>query len=117
MTLIFCFVSFYSDCVNSANESITLTGSPQSQGIGKIDEYKVGDVYYYLNAEDDRVDDEAHPNHTAPILAIVSDSFWLFSTSDKPVYEISTGWNGTLQKNFPEMVQRLRAQNAEGGRR
>ncbi|GHU20318.1 hypothetical protein FACS189472_11450 [Alphaproteobacteria bacterium] len=99
--------AFFADPVNSSNESITLTGSPQSQGVGDYAAHKGGDVYYYLNAENDTTDDEAHKNHTAPILAIVSDSFWLFTTTDRPTYEIATGWNETLAKHFPEVMSRL----------
>jgi hypothetical protein len=99
--------AFFSDPVNSANESITLTGSPQSQGMGDSTAKTGGDVYYYLNSENDRVDDEAHKNHTAPILAVVSDTFWLFSTKDRPIYEIGLSWNECLAKNYPEVLQRL----------
>ncbi|GHU19232.1 hypothetical protein FACS189472_08720 [Alphaproteobacteria bacterium] len=99
--------AFFSDPVNSSNESITLTGSPQVQGIQDAEHKTGGDTYYYLNAEDDQVDDEAHHNHTAPILAIVSDTFWLFTTTDRPVYEISAGWNETLGKHYPDVLRRL----------
>jgi hypothetical protein len=40
--------AFFADPVNSANESITLTGSPQSQGIGNAATRQGGgDVYFY----------------------------------------------------------------------
>ncbi|GHU18849.1 hypothetical protein FACS189472_07770 [Alphaproteobacteria bacterium] len=99
--------AFFADPVNSTNESITLTGSPQSQGIGDGEIGKGGDVYYYLNAEDDQKDDEAHKNHTAPILAVVSDTFWMFSTTERPVYEVAAGWNETLAKHYPDVLRRL----------
>jgi hypothetical protein len=99
--------AFFADPVNSANESITLTGGPQAQGIGDPVNKTGGDVYYFLNAENDQTDDEAHKNHTAPILAVVSDTFWLFSTKERPLYEIGMTWNECLAKNFPQVLQRL----------
>jgi hypothetical protein len=99
--------AFFADPVNSANESITLTGSPQEQGLGDPVTKTGGDVYYYLNAESDGADDEAHKNHTAPILAVVSDTFWMFSTSDRPVYEIGLTWNECLAKHHPDVLQKL----------
>ncbi|GHU21436.1 hypothetical protein FACS189472_14110 [Alphaproteobacteria bacterium] len=101
------FNAFFADPVNSTNESITLTGSPQVQGIQDTEHKTGGDTYYYLNAEGDQVDDEAHHNHTAPILAIVSDSFWLFTTTERPTYEIAAGWNETLMKHYPDVLRRL----------
>jgi hypothetical protein len=101
--------AFFADPVNSANESITLTGSPQSQGIGDDTIKQGGDVYYYLNAEDDQTDDEAHKNHTSPILSVISDTFWIFSSKDKPVYETSLSWNECLIKHYPQVYQRLMA--------
>jgi hypothetical protein len=99
--------AFFSDPVNSKNESITLTGSPQAQGIGDASVGQGGDVYYYLNAEDDTVDDPAHHNHTCPILAVVSDTFWLFNFGSRPMYEVSNSWNETLARNFPQVFAKL----------
>jgi hypothetical protein len=64
-------------------------------------------VYYYTNRENDQTDDEAHKNKTPPILAIVSDSFWFFSTGQRGVYEKATSWNETLARHFPAVFQRL----------
>jgi hypothetical protein len=103
--------AFFADPVNSANESITLTGSPQAQGMGDVALRQGGDIYYHLNAEDDQVDDAAHRNHTAPILAAVSDTFWLFLANDKPIYETGLTWNECLAKHYPAILQRLIAAN------
>jgi hypothetical protein len=92
--------AFFSDPVNSSQETIQLTGSPQTQGMD-------GDVYYYLNAEGDTADDEAHKNHTPPILGIVSDSYWFFSVGERAVYEKAVGWNESLAKHFPSVFKRL----------
>jgi hypothetical protein len=75
--------------------------------MGDVHTLSGDDVYYYLNAENDLVDDEAHKNHTCPIIAIVSDTFWLFSTGDRPTYEIGMSWNECLAKNFPDIFRRL----------
>jgi hypothetical protein len=76
--------AFFSDPVNSASETITLTGSPQVQGTGE--EGSAGsDVYYYINAEG--MDDEI--NKSYPILGIASDTFWLFSSGQRAIYEIA----------------------------
>jgi hypothetical protein len=99
--------AFFSDPVNSTNESITLTGSPQSQGMGDFDANTGGDVYFFLNDESDSDDDDAHKNHTAPILSVVSDTFWLFTTTERPVYEIGMSWNECLAKHFPDVLRRL----------
>ena len=95
--------AFFSDPVDSANESISLTGSPQVQGMN-------GDVYYYLNDEFDTTDDDAHKNKACPILGIVSDTFWLFSSSSRCTYETALGWNECLQKFYPDVYQRLATQ-------
>jgi hypothetical protein len=96
--------AFFADPVTSASETITLVGSPQIQGDG--------DVYYNLAAENEP--DKA--NEARPILAITSDTFWLFSTSKPAVYEIVSTWNECLAKNFPNTLQILLDQAAQGRR-
>jgi hypothetical protein len=97
--------AFFADPVNSANETIMLTGSPQIQGLA-------GDDYYWLNAEDDMWTD--NKNKAQPILAVVSDTFWMFSTKERANYEITLTWNQCLSKYFPEVYQRLRSAFADG---
>jgi hypothetical protein len=87
--------AFFSDPVDSSNETIQLTGSPQAQGFA-------GDTYYYLARESETADNVV--NHTCPVLAIVSDSFWLFSANQRAVYEINSGWNEALAKHFPQRL-------------
>jgi hypothetical protein len=60
--------AFFADPVNSANETVMLTGSPQVQG-------SAGDVYYWLNTESDIGLD--YKNQASPIVAVVSDTFWM----------------------------------------
>jgi hypothetical protein len=97
--------AFFADPVNSANETIMLTGSPQIRGLA-------GDVYYWPNAEDDMSTD--NKNKAQPILAVVSDTFWMFSTKERADYEITLSWNQCLSKYFPEVNQRLSAAFSEG---
>jgi hypothetical protein len=92
--------AFFSDPVDSANETISLTGSPQVQGMN-------GDIYYYLNTDADTTGDDAHKNKACPIVAIVSDTFWLFSSRSRCTCEIALGWNECLQKFYPEVYNRL----------
>jgi chlorite dismutase len=92
--------AFFSDPVNSASETIMLTGSPQVQGLD-------GDIYYWLNAENDQSFD--NKNKATSILAVVSDTFWMFSTKERANYEIGISWNQCLGKHFPDVLQRLRS--------
>jgi hypothetical protein len=81
------------------------TGSPQVQCLA-------GDVYYWLNVENDQSVD--FKNKASPILAVVSDTFWMFSTKERANYEISLSWKQCLQKHFPAVLQRLMAAYGEG---
>jgi hypothetical protein len=89
--------AFFSDPVNSASETITLTGSPQEQGLG--------DIYYDISSENS----DAIINTSYPILCMVSDTFWFLSTGERASYEIALSWNECLAKNFPNVYQRLAA--------
>jgi hypothetical protein len=102
------------DVVNSMSENISLTGSPQSQGMENPADNKGGDTYYYLNTEnnDPSRDKTRFPvvvNTTAPILGIVSLTQWMFSVGQLAIYEISLTGNEALAKHFPEALQRLAA--------
>jgi hypothetical protein len=89
--------AFFSDPVNSASETITLTGSPQEQG--------EADVYYDVSSDNA----DAIVNSSYPILCMVSDTFWFFSSGQRASYEIALSWNECLAKNFPNVYQRLAA--------
>jgi hypothetical protein len=82
-----------------------LTGPPQIQGLAE-------NVYYWLGAEDDTSTD--NKNKAQPIPAVISDTFWMFSTKERAKYEITLTWNLRLSQYFPEVYQRLRAAFAEG---
>jgi prepilin-type processing-associated H-X9-DG protein len=53
-------------------------------------------------------------NKAQPILAVVSDTFWMFSTKERANYEITLTWNQCLSKHFPEVYNRLGAAFADG---
>ena len=91
--------AFFADPVNSASETISVTGGPQKQDDG--------DVYYDISAEDEPL----KINFTCPINAIVSDTFWFFSTGQRANYEIGLSWNECLAKNFPDVYRSLSASN------
>jgi hypothetical protein len=97
------------DVVNSMGETVSLTGSPQSQGIGDLTAGKGGDTYYYLNSENDVPADTNHArvNLTAPILGIVSLTQWFFSVDQLAIYEIALTGNEALARYFPNALQRL----------
>jgi hypothetical protein len=69
----------------------------------------VVDTYYILNRNGDQPTGQVDTiyNKTAPILCLVSDSFFLFATDRKAVYETSLTWNETFSRNYPEIYQRL----------
>jgi hypothetical protein len=89
--------AFFADPVNSSNETISVNGSPKKQ--------ELGDVYYILNAENDAL--ELKYNHAKPILIIVSDTFWMFSSKSRCQYVTDMSWNECLNKYYPDIYQRL----------
>ncbi|GHU21078.1 hypothetical protein FACS189472_13460 [Alphaproteobacteria bacterium] len=95
--------AFYSDPVKARNETISLTGHPSSPNDENLDK-KGGDPYYYLDAENHKKNEV---NKTAPILCIVSDTFWMFRVGERAVYDTTSTWNETLAKHYPEIFQRL----------
>jgi hypothetical protein len=67
------------------------------------------DTYYILNRNGDQPTgrNDTVFNKTAPILCLVSESFFLFATDRKAVYETSLTWNETFSKNYPNIYQQL----------
>jgi hypothetical protein len=90
----------FSDPANSNNESITLKGTPQKQ--------EMGDVYYILNVEDDNAD--LIYNRATPILVIISDTFWMLSSTSRAQYVNDMSWNQCLARFYPNVLQRLTGQ-------
>jgi hypothetical protein len=70
----------------------------------------VVDTYYVLNRNNEvpGVDGVQEINNkTAPILCLVSDSFFIFTSNRKAVYETTLTWNEAFSKNFPQIYNTL----------
>jgi hypothetical protein len=101
--------AFFFDGVFSRNETITLRASPLSIPNAAGD-MTVVDTYYVLNRNNDvpGVNGVQEINNkTAPILCLVSDSFFIFTSNRKAVYETTLTWNEAFAKNFPQICQSL----------
>jgi hypothetical protein len=55
----------------------------------------------------DNVQDNTFYNKTAPILCLVSYSFFIFATDKNAVYETSLTWNETFSRNYPDIYNRI----------
>jgi hypothetical protein len=62
------------------------------------------DTYYRLNRNDSVANDI---NTTAPIIALVSDSFFVFQTGKKAHYETTQTWNELFSTKFPSIYSQL----------
>jgi hypothetical protein len=100
--------AFFFDGVFSQNETITLRGNlltlTETDGT-----QNVVDTYYILKRNGDRPTGQADTifNRTAPILCLVSDSFFMFSTGKRATYETTLSWNETFAKYYPQLYQSL----------
>jgi hypothetical protein len=95
--------AFFFDGVASRNETISLRANllqlTESDGSTSI-----VDTYYRLN-RNDSVANEV--NTTAPIIALVSDSFFVFQTGKKAHYETTQTWNELFSSRFPNIYSKL----------
>jgi hypothetical protein len=101
--------AFFFDGVFSRNETITLRGSPLSVP-NQNGDMTIVDTYYVLNRNNDvpGVNNVQEINNkTAPILCLVSDSFFIFTSNRKAAYETTLTWNEAFAKNFPGIYQSL----------
>jgi hypothetical protein len=100
--------AFFFDGVFSRNETITLRGNllslPNADG-----QQEIVDTYYILNRNGNQPTGQADTvyNRTAPILCLVSDSFFMFTYGKKATYETSLSWNETFAKYYPQLYQSL----------
>jgi hypothetical protein len=87
--------AFFFDGVNNPAETITLTANPI---VSEGDQ----DIYLYNHRHNQP--NTGKKNGTPPMICLVSDTFWLFSTSGKKcIYEISKTWNQVFKDNFPQL--------------
>jgi hypothetical protein len=95
--------AFFWDGLDSGanTENITLSG----RFISDKDGYKLN-TYYTLNRNSDT---NPELNTTPPIICLVSDSFWLFTSHNGGSVEYNTKetWNELFSKRFPDLYRQL----------
>jgi hypothetical protein len=97
---------FFFDGLDSGpdTENITLSG----KFITDKDNNKL-DTYTILNRNDVTTITTASYNRTPPIVCLVSDTFWLFTSENGGTVEYNTRetWNDLFAKRYPEIYKRL----------
>jgi hypothetical protein len=99
--------AFFFDGLDSGadTENVTLTGriiTDKDNHGAKVDTY----------ANQTRDDDDGNrPNVTPPILSLVTDTFWLFTSEEGGQVEYNTRetWNELFAQRFPQLYQKLMA--------
>jgi hypothetical protein len=98
--------AFFFDGLDSGpdTENITLSG----KFITDKDNNKL-DTYAILNRNDVTAITTASYNRTPPIICLVSDTFWLFTSKNGGTVEYNTRetWNDLFAKRYPEIYKRL----------
>jgi hypothetical protein len=98
--------AFFFDGLDSGanTENITLSG----RFITDKDGHKI-DTYAILNRNSNETITQESYNRTPPIVCLVSDSFWLFTSDNGGTVEYNTKetWNELFARRFPQLYQRL----------
>jgi hypothetical protein len=98
--------AFFFDGLDSGpdTENITLSG----KFITDKDNHKL-DTYAILNRNDVTTITAASYNRTPPLVCLVSDTFWLFTSENGGTVEYNTRetWNDLFSKRYPELYKRL----------
>jgi hypothetical protein len=98
--------AFFFDGLDSGanTENVTLSG----RLITDKENHKI-DTYSILNRNDNQAITQDSYNRTPPILSLVSDSFWLFTSHNGGTVEYNTKetWNELFSKRFPNIYQKL----------
>jgi hypothetical protein len=98
--------AFFFDGLDSGadTKNITLSG----KFISDKDNHKL-DVYSNLNQNYNTTITTASYNRTPPVICLVSDTFWLFTSENGGSVEYNTRetWNDLFVKRFPEIYKRL----------
>jgi hypothetical protein len=96
--------TFFFDGLDSGanTENITLKGN-----FITVDGHKI-DIYVLLNRNNESMTSELY-NRTPPVICLVSDTFFLFSSQNGGSVEYNTKetWNELFSKRYPEIYQRL----------
>jgi hypothetical protein len=98
--------AFFFDGLDSGadTENVTITGT----FITDKDGNKV-DNYTYLNRNDNQVVSNESYNRTPPIMCLVTNTFWLFTSQNGGTVEYNTKetWDELFKKIYPSIYQRL----------
>jgi hypothetical protein len=98
--------AFFFDGLDSGpnTENVTISGRP----ITDKENHKI-DTYSILNRNNNQAITQDSYNRTPPILSLVSDSFWLFTSHNGGTVEYNTKetWNELFSKRFPNIYQKL----------
>jgi hypothetical protein len=100
--------AFFFDGLDSGanTENVTLTGKFITDPNTNV----VLNMYALPDNRNNNTDiNNTPPNRTPPIIALVSDTFWLFSSRDGGTveYVIRETWDELFSKRFPQIYQRL----------
>jgi hypothetical protein len=104
--------AFFFDGVNSVSETIQLKGTPLSVDLEGNQIPPELNTYYRLNRNNDNhaaVGAVDKLNRTAPILSLVSDTFFIFQVGQLAVYETGHTWNEIFSTRFPDLYDKLLA--------
>jgi hypothetical protein len=98
--------AFFFDGLDSGSntENVTVSG----KFITDVNNHRI-DNYAILNRNNDEVITEASYNRAPPILCLVNDTFWLFTSQNGGTAEYSTKytWNELFSARFPTLYGRL----------
>jgi hypothetical protein len=106
--------AFFFDGVSSRNETISLKATPLT--VDENGQQKFVNTYYVLNRNQEQPQtptgngNETYPykyNTTAPIIALVSDSFFIIQAGKIAIYESGRTWNEIFQEKFPQLYEQL----------
>jgi hypothetical protein len=90
--------AFFFDGINMPeNTSILLTGHSKFGGMR--------DTYYILNRHNNQL--PLIYNISTPMLCMISDSFWLFTSTGDGVYDRTSSWNQTFLKHHPALYTEM----------
>jgi hypothetical protein len=98
--------AFFFDGLDSGSdtENVTISG----KFITDATNHKV-DTYYILNRNDKTTISADSYNRTPPVMCLVTDTFWLFTSANGGTVEYNTKetWNELFKKRYPELYGRL----------
>jgi hypothetical protein len=98
--------AFFFDGLDSGSdtENVTISG----KFITDATNHKV-DTYYILNRNNNTTISADSYNRTPPVMCLVTDTFWLFTSKNGGTVEYNTKetWNELFQKRYPDLYGRL----------